>query len=96
MCMCVDLEENDLPHWGSLAESVVNSNEIWDTQKLGNVLKDFMTVSGSRRTPLHTNGLLTNNSCVSDYLQTTLDNDLRMRVGAAILAENHSKNPNAW
>ena len=44
----------------------------------------------------HTYDLLTNICYVSDYLPATLDNDLRMRVGAAILAENFAKNPNAW
>lgn len=34
-------------------------------------------------------------SCVSDYLSGLLESDLRMRVGAAILAENYAKNPNA-
>lgn len=33
---------------------------------------------------------------VTGYLSNVLDNDLRMRVGAAILAENYAKNPNAW
>jgi hypothetical protein len=79
-----------------LADSGEKSNETLVTQKLGNVMSSCITVSVARRTLFHATDLLTNNFCVSDYLPSTLDNDLRMRVGAAILAENYAKNPSAW
>jgi hypothetical protein len=61
-----------------------------------NVLNSCVTVSFARKTLFLVTHSLTNDSFVSDYLTETLDNDLRMRVGAAILAENYVKNPNAW
>jgi hypothetical protein len=79
-----------------LGDGGENRNDLWNTQKLGNIASCCTTVSVARRTLSHETDLLKNNSCVSDYLPTTLDNDLRMRVGAAVLAENYAKNPNVW
>ncbi|XP_069697432.1 uncharacterized protein [Periplaneta americana] len=44
----------------------------------------------------HTKKMLLLRLNVTDYLSAVMDLDLRMRVGAAILAENYAKNPNEW